>query len=75
MDEGVEIMKRMIAVVQEISTTVGAEGSEEPDYELTTLGLLWVRMLLPVSMLKMLGSWGLGLAKVGLGAVGRGAVA
>ena len=74
-DEGVEIMKRMITVVQEISTTVGAEGSEEPDYELTTLGLLWVRMLLPVSMLKILGSWGLGLAKVGLGAVGRGAVA
>lgn len=77
-DEGIEIMKRMIAVVQEIATTAAETETQEPDHQSTVTSLLTMRLLLPFSLLKTLASWSWDLAtgrRVGLGAVGRRAVA
>ena len=76
-EESVEIMKRMIAVVQEIATTVEAAAVQEPDNQSITTSLHIMRLMLPFSLLKTLGSWSWSVAtgwKVGLEVVGRGIV-
>ena len=76
--EGVEIMKRMIAVVQEIESTTGAHHVKDVDSDSITTQLLTLKLFLPFSILKMLGGWSRGFASglgMGLGAVGLGSVA
>lgn len=71
-DEAKEIMKRLIAIIEEIAAEVD---SSRGCLEKSSTQLLAMRPYLPYNMLKVLGSWSWNFASglgMGLGAVGRG---